>query len=209
VASDAAIALVFPALFALGVLGVHRYTASIHLDLDSTIYGEIAFAPFRSTEIGQWEIATSILVLGTISLVNLGLVVLFWKELKATSFDPLYARVSGFSPTLVSRALLIAVAVTAVASFESVGAILVIALLIVPASAAHLLTDRLAAMVALSVVIGWISAAVGYWGAIRLDASIAGGMGVAATLVFVLALLLSPRYGLIVRRLARPARSGV
>ena len=94
-----------PALFALGVLGVHRYTASIHLDLDSTIYGEIAFAPFRLTEIGRWEIATSILVLGTISLVNLALVILFWKELKATSFDPLYARVSGFSPTLVSRAL--------------------------------------------------------------------------------------------------------
>jgi manganese/zinc/iron transport system permease protein len=203
VASDAAIALVFPALFALGVLGVHRYTANIHLDLDSTIYGEIAFSPFRVVEIGGFEIARSILILAIISALNLALIALLWKELKVTSFDPLYARVNGFSPRLVSRVLLVAVAITAVAAFESVGAILVIALLIVPAAAAHLLTDRLWAMVALSVLIGWISAAGGYWGAIQLDVSIAGAMGVAATVVFALALLASPRYGLIVRRLRR------
>ncbi|MDH3226596.1 MAG: hypothetical protein OEM67_05850 [Thermoleophilia bacterium] len=67
----------------------------------------------------------------------------------------------------------------------------------------HLLTDRLWVMVALSVLIGRISAAGGYWGAIQLDASIAGTMGVAATVVFALTLLASPRYGLIVRRLQR------
>jgi manganese/zinc/iron transport system permease protein len=203
IASDAAIALVFPALFALGVLGVHRYTASIHLDLDSTIYGEIAFAPFRLLEIGGVEIARSIVIMGVISALNLGLVAVLWKELKATSFDPLYARVSGFSPRLVSRVLLVAVAITAVAAFESVGAILVIALLIVPAATAHLLTDRLWAMVALSVAIGWISAGGGYWSAMRLDVSIAGAMGVAATIVFALALIASPKYGLVRRRFGR------
>lgn len=203
VASDAAIALVFPALFGLGVLGVHRYAANIHLDLDSTIYGEIAFAPFRTLEIAGFEIGRSIVIMGIISLANLALVGLLWKELKATSFDPLFSRVSGFSPRLVSRIVLVAVAITAVTAFESVGAILVIALLIVPASAAHLLTDRLLTMVGLSVVIGWASAGLGYWSAIQLDASIAGAMGVAATGIFAISLVLSPRYGLLAQRLRR------
>ena len=92
-----------------------------------------------------------------------------------------------------------AVAVTAVTAFESVGAILVITLLIVPAATAYLVTDRVWAMVAVAVAIGWLAAIAGYQGAVALDASIAGAMGVVATICFVLALLASPRYGLVAR----------
>ncbi len=206
VASDAAIGLVFPALFALGVLGIHRYADDIHLDLDSTIYGEIAFAPFRTLEIGDLLLVRSVIVIGAVALVNLVLVALLWKELKVTSFDPEFARTIRISPTLVSRLLLIAVAVTAVTAFESVGAILVVTLLIVPAAAAYLLTDRLVAMVVVSVAIGWVSAVVGYAGAMRIDASIAGAMGLTAAAVFALALFLSPRYGLLARAVRRGRR---
>ncbi len=206
VASDAAIGLVFPALFALGVLGIHRYADDIHLDLDSTIYGEIAFTPFRTLEIGGMPFVRSVVVMGVVAAVNLLLVSLLWKELKVTSFDPEFARTIRVSPRLLSRLLLIAVAVTAVTAFESVGAILVVTLLIVPAAAAYLLTDRLVAMVAISVAIGWVSAVGGYAGAIRIDASIAGAMGLCAAALFAVALVASPRYGLVARAVRRSRR---
>lgn len=206
IAADAAIGLVFPALFALGVLGVHRYAANIHLDLDSTIYGEIAFAPFRTVEIGGVLVAQSLIINGAVAIVNLALITLIWKELKATTFDPEFSQSVGLNPTWVSRMLLVAVSVTAVTAFESVGAILVVALLIVPAAAAYLVTDRLWAMVAIAVGIGWISAVVGHAGAVRADASIAGAMGVTAAVIFAIALVASPKYGLLARRIALQRR---
>jgi manganese/zinc/iron transport system permease protein len=206
VASDAAIGLVFPALFALGVLGIHRYAASIHLDLDSTIYGEIAFAPFRTFELLGVELVRSVVTMSVVVAIDLALVAILWKELKVTSFDPGYARAIGISPRLVSRLLLVAVAVTAVTAFEAVGAILVVTLLIVPAAAAYLLTDRLVAMVATSVAIAWVSAVAGYWGALRVDASIAGAMGLCAAALFALALFASPRYGLVAQAIRRARR---
>jgi manganese/zinc/iron transport system permease protein len=206
VASDAAIGLVFPALFALGVLGIHRYADDIHLDLDSTIYGEIAFAPFRTLEILGVPFVRSVVIMGIVAAVNLLLVTALWKELKVTSFDPEFARTIRVSPTLLSRLLLIAVAVTAVTAFESVGAILVVTLLIVPAAAAYLLTDRLVAMVAISVMIGWVSAIGGYAGAVRIDASIAGAMGLVAATLFAVALVAAPRYGLVARAVRRTRR---
>ncbi|HMM48679.1 MAG TPA: metal ABC transporter permease, partial [Miltoncostaeaceae bacterium] len=95
------------------------------------------------------------------------------------------------------------VGVAAVTAFEAVGAILVVALLIVPAAAAHLLADRLAIMVAVAVMIGWLSALGGYWSAMALDASIAGAMGLWASGAFLLALLGAPRHGVIARFVAR------
>jgi manganese/zinc/iron transport system permease protein len=203
VKADAAIGLVFPALFALGVLGITRYASGVHLDLDATIYGEIAYAPFQTWSVGGHEVARSIPLMGAVVAANLALVGLLWKELKATSFDPEFSRTIGVPPGLLSRLLLVAVAVTAVTAFESVGAILVVTLLIVPAATARLLTDRLWAMVAVSVGIGWVSAAGGHASALAVDASIAGAMGLVASVCFLLALLASPRYGLVARALQR------
>ncbi len=207
VKGDAAIALVFPGLFALGVIGITRYASGIHLDLDSTIYGEIAFSPFETVTLGGVEIARSIVLLGAVALVNAALVVLLWKEFKATTFDSEFSRTVGIAPALLSRLLLVAVAITAVTAFESVGAILVVTLLIVPATTAHPLTDRLWVMVVATLAIGWLSAIVGYSGAIAMDASIAGAMGLVAAVCFALARFASPRYGLIARAIQRRSRA--
>jgi manganese/zinc/iron transport system permease protein len=203
VASDAAIALVFPTLFALGVLGVTEFASGAHLDLDATIYGEIAFAPFDTVTLGSIEVARSIVLLAGVVVANAALVALLWKELKASTFDPEFSRTIGIAPALLSRLLLVAVAVTAVTAFEAVGAILVVTLLIVPAATAHLLSDRLLPMIAVTLAIGWVSAAAGHATAMRLDASIAGAMGLVAAACFALALLLSPRYGLAARAIRR------
>ena len=206
VKSDAAIALVFPALFALGVIGVTRWASGAHLDLDSTIYGEIAFAPFSTWTLLGGEIARSIVLMGSVAAFNLVLILLVWKELKATTFDPEFSRAIGIPPVLLSRLLLIAVAITAVTAFESVGAILVVTMLIVPAATAYLLTDRLWVMVAVTVAIGWFSATAGHAAAIEADASIAGAMGLVAACCFAIALFASPRYGLLARRAQRRRR---
>jgi manganese/zinc/iron transport system permease protein len=100
------------------------------------------------------------------------------------------------------------VAVTAVCAFESVGAILVVTLFIVPAAAAFLLTDRLVAMVAISVGIGWLAAGGGYAGALAVDGSIAGMMGLVAGACFAAAMAFGPRHGLLARgRRRRRARA--
>jgi len=206
VKADAAIGLVFPTLFALGVIGVTTFASGVHLDLDSTIYGEIAFTPFRTWELFGVEMARSLPLLASVAAANLVLLILLWKELKASTFDPVFSRVNGISPELVSRIVLIAVAVTAVTAFESVGAILVVTMLIVPAATAYLLTVRLLPLVIVSVLVGWVSAVGGYGSAVALDASIAGAMGLVATLCFSLALLLSPKYGVIARAFRRRRR---
>lgn len=203
VAADAAIALVFPVLFSLGVIGISRYASEVHLDLDSTIYGEIAFVPFRTVTLGGVEIARSLVALACVCLVNLTLVVLLWKEFKASTFDPEFSRTVGIHPNVLSRLLLVAVAVTAVIAFEPVGAILVVTMVIVPATTAYLLTDSLRVMVVLAVGVGWASALAGYAGARAVDASIPGSMGLAAVASFTLALLLAPRYGVLTRALHR------
>jgi manganese/zinc/iron transport system permease protein len=203
VKADAAIGLVFPALFSLGVLGITHWTSNLHLDLDATIYGEIAFVPLQQWGVAGLVIPRSVVIVGTVAAANLVLVTALWKELKVTSFDPEFSRTAGIPPVWLSRLLLVAVAVTAVTAFESVGAILVVTLLIVPAATAYLLTDRLWAMVAITVAIGWVSAGAGYAGALRVDASIAGAMGLVAAACFTLALLLAPRHGLLSARLRR------
>jgi manganese/zinc/iron transport system permease protein len=178
----------------------------VHLDLDSTIYGEIAFSPFETLAFGGVEVARSIVLLGGVALFNLALITLLWKEYKVTTFDPEFARTIGVPPAALSRLLLVAVAATAVTAFESVGAILVVTMLIVPATAAYLLTNRLWVMVAISVAIGWTSAIAGHTTALALDASIAGAMGLVAAGCFALALFLSPRYGLLARGIQRRRR---
>jgi manganese/zinc/iron transport system permease protein len=206
VRADAAIGLMFPALFALGVLGITGLASNVHLDLDATIYGEIAFAPFRIAELFGVEVARSILIMGIVVAIDLAVVVALWKELKVSTFDPDFARSSGFAPRLISRLLLGAVALTAVTAFESVGVILVVTMLIVPAAAARLLTDRLVAFVLTTLAIGWVAAGGGFALASALDASVAGSMGLVATIVFCVALFTSPRYGVIARGLQRRRR---
>jgi manganese/zinc/iron transport system permease protein len=139
-------------------------------------------------------------------LINLLFVIVFFKELKITSFDPALATTIGINANLMQYVLMTLVAATTIAAFESVGSILVIAMLIVPGAAAHLLTDRLAAMLVISLVFAAASAFFGHLGAITIptwfgfeDTSTAGMMATMAGFLFGVVLLLAPRYGLISR----------
>jgi manganese/zinc/iron transport system permease protein len=198
VKEDAAIGLVFPALFALGVILISRYAANVHLDTDAVLLGEIAFAPFdrllvRGADLGP----KGLWLAGIIGMVNLLFVLLFYKELKLATFDVGLAAALGFSPAIIHYSLMTLVSVTAVGSFEAVGSVLVVALMIAPPAAAYLLTDRLPFMLILGVSIGIASALLGYFMARWLDASIAGSMATMTGFFFTLALFLAPERGLV------------
>jgi manganese/zinc/iron transport system permease protein len=199
---DASIGVVFPALFSLGVILISRYAAQVDLDLDCVLYGEIAYAPWDTLTLGGSDLGPKALwVTGAVLLANLLLVILFYKELKLSTFDAEMAASLGFSPAVLHYLLMSAVSVTVVGAFESVGAILVVAMLVVPPATAYLLTNRLERMLALAVVLGVASAVLGYQIARWLDCSIAGAMASVAGLFFVTALLFSPGHGLLARLL--------
>ncbi len=206
VKEDAAIALVFPALFSIAVILISRYAGSVHLDLDAVLLGEIAFAPFRRLEVGGMDLGPrGLWLMGAILILNVLTILLFYKELKLCTFDAGLAAALGFSPVLVHYAFMTLVSGTAVGAFDSVGSILVVALMIAPPAAAYLLTDRLPHLLLLSGGIGAASAVVGFWLARGLDASIAGSMATMTGVTFLLALLFAPDRGVVagVRRRAR------
>jgi manganese/zinc/iron transport system permease protein len=206
---DATIGVVFPFLFAIGVVLISRYASMVDLDLDCVLHGEIAYTPWDVIVVGGTNLGPRALwINGTVFLFNVALVAVFYKELKLTSFDPGLAAALGFHPTRMHYLLMAAVSMTVVASFESVGAILVVALLVVPPATAYLLTNRLGIMIAASVAMGLASVGIGYGAARLADFSIAGGMATAAGGLFLLALLLSPAHGLVARAIRR-RRMGV
>jgi manganese/zinc/iron transport system permease protein len=203
-ADDASIGVVFPALFALGVVLVTQFGSQVDLDLDCVLFGEIAYAPFDTWLIGGTDLGPKALWVGSLILVvDLLLVLLAYKELKLTTFDPALAALLGVSPVLVHYVLMGAVSVTVVGAFESVGAILVVAMLVTPPAAAHLLTDRLWATLLLAVGLAVAAAGLGYLAARWWDASIAGSMAAVAGIELLLAWMLAPRHGLLARVIAR------
>ncbi len=201
---DASIGVVFPALFSVGVILISRYASQVDLDLDCVLYGEIAYAPWDLLLVGGASLGPKALwVNGATLVANALLVGLLYKELKVTTFDPELAASLGFSPLLLHYLLMSAVSVTVVGAFESVGAILVVAMLVVPPATAYLLTDRLGVMLGLAMGLGVVSAVAGYLLARWWDASIAGAMAAVSGVLFVAAVAASPRHGLVSKLLAQ------
>ncbi|MCB0288875.1 MAG: metal ABC transporter permease [Calditrichaeota bacterium] len=198
VKADAAIGLVFPVLFSIGVILIARYAGNVHLDIDAVLLGELAFAPFNRFVVAGYDLGPiSFYVMGGILLLNILFIALFYKELKLASFDAGLAAAIGFSPTLIHYALMTQVSLTAVGAFDAVGSILVVALMVAPPAAAYLLTDRLSRMLLISAGVGIASAIGGYWTANLFDVNIAGSMASMAGLIFLLVYLTAPGRGLI------------
>ncbi len=197
VKQDAAIGLVFPALFSLAVILISRLAGGVHLDNDAVLLGELAFAPFDRLTIAGASLPRGLVVMGVILVLNLFAIVLGYKELKLATFDAALAASLGFSPTLVHYGLMTLVSITAVGAFDAVGSVLVVALMIAPAATAYLLTDRLSWMLFLSALIGAAGAVAGFWLARLLNANIAGSMAAAVGLIFLIGFMLAPQRGLV------------
>ena len=194
VPSDASMGVVFTSLFALGVVMIKKFISGAHFDIACVYEGSLELTPFVDSLFGlPRPLATTAIVL----VVNLIVLAVLWKELKLSSFDAGLATTMGFSSTAMHYLLMVLVAVTTVASFEAVGSILVVAMLIVPAATAHLLTDRLVSMLVVSSGVAILSAVLGYGFAVWWDTNIAGMMAVAAGALYGMAMMFSPRYGIL------------
>lgn len=202
---DAAIGLVYPALFAAGVLLIGLYARDVHIDAHAVLLGEIGFVWLDTVELGGLRVPVAVATLSALLVVNLGFVLLFWKELKLAVFDPALAAALGFAPGLLFYALLTLTSVTAVAAFDAVGVVLLIAFVVVPPSTAFLLTRRLDRMVAIAVGVAVLACVGGYVLAVRWDVSIGGMMATTAGAFFALALVLAPRGGLVAHERQRRA----
>ncbi len=205
VKTDAAVGLVFPALFAAGVILISVNARNVHIDVDTVLLGEIGFVWLNTVEIGGVRVPVAVATLAAALAANLLFVAALWKELKLATFDPGLAAALGFMPGVLHHLLLALTSVTAVAAFDAVGAILFIAFVAVPPSTAYLLTRSLTRMVALAAVLSVAAAVAGYGLAVRWDVSIGGMMAVVTGVWFALALLFAPGRGLAAQALRRRA----
>lgn len=203
VQEDAGIGVSFTALFAIGVVLVSLFAGKVDLDLDCVLYGEIAYTPWDTLVIGGVSLGPeSLWIMGGIFLLNVAVIAAFYKEMKICAFDPAMAAAVGINVALVHYLLMGLVSVTTVGAFESVGAILVVAMMIVPAATAYLLTERLGMMLVLAAAQGVVSAVLGYFVARHFDSSIAAAMTTVSGALFALAFLFAPRTGVVARALA-------
>lgn len=202
----ASMGVVFTTLFALGLVLVVRFSDRIDLDPGCVLYGMLEFVPLDTRTVLGVEVPEALLVLGGVLAVNVVVIAVLFKELKLTSFDPALATALGVPARVMHYLLMTLVALTTVASFQAVGSILVVAMLIVPAATAALLTQRLVSMLFTAVGVAVLSAVVGHWGAIAvprwfgMDSTMTSGMmAVAAGGLLAVAVVFSPTNGVAVR----------
>ncbi len=208
VSEDASMGVVFTAMFAVGVVLIRRYAHAVELDVDCVFSGSLDMVTFHQVSLLGFEVPRAMASIAPVLLLNLALVAVFWKELLISSFDPGLATTMGFRAGVLRYGLMVLVALTAVASFEQVGSILVVAMFIVPGATAHLLSDRLRNMLAIAVTVAVASSVLGRGLATWWNVNTAGAMTVAVGGLYLLAALFSPRYG-VVSTLARNASTSL
>ena len=187
VKQDAAIGVAFTTLFALGVILVTVFADKVDLDQECVLYGEIGYVFLQQDDV--WRMAV-------VAALTLVWQFVFSKELLVSSFDAGLAASLGINATVVHYALMCWLSVVVVSAFESVGAILVIAMLILPGATAQLWSERLPRIQALTVVVAALSTALGFHLGKWLDCSIAAAMVVVAAGLFCVSWVASPRDGL-------------
>lgn len=215
VEESASMGVVFTTLFAIGLVMLVRAADSVDLDPGCVLYGAIELTPLDTkTFLGQ-DIPRAALTTGAVLILNVVVVTLLYKEFKVSAFDPALSTTIGINARLMHYVLMSLVAITAVAAFEAVGSILVIAMLIVPGATAYLLCDRLINMVLVSMLIAALSAVLGHLAAITVptiwgfaDTSTAGMIAVMSGLLFLVIMVMAPRHG-ILSKLARQWRLAV
>ena len=202
----AAIGVVFTFLFALGLVMIVQVADRVDLDPGCVLYGSIETVVLARPTIPGIPVPPAVVNLAVVTIVNLLFVVLLYRPLKVSTFDPQLAQSQGIPVRLIHYSLASLVAITSVAAFESVGNILVVAMFVVPPVTAWLWTDRLGIMIALSTLFAVLSAILGHLSAIWVPAlfglsstNTAGMMAVASGALLSVAALFASRKGLISR----------
>lgn len=200
--SDAATGLVFTLLFALAIILISKYARNVHLDVDVVLSGEVVFATLNTMEIFGIQVPISFARMFVMLVINLAFVAVAYQQLKVSIFDPVYAKSIGVAVGFLNLVLMTLVSITTVVAFDTVGAILVISLMVAPALSAHLLSKRLSIMLLVALSYGAINSIIGYCVAIYFNVSISGTIAFVGFVTFLLTLLFAPN-GLIGKRFSR------
>ncbi len=192
--TDASIGVTFTSLFALGIILISVFTDSVDIDQDCVLYGELAYIPLNLwiSDSGVILGPRATWISGSILLLIIAFTVICYRPLLLTTFDADFAATIGISTMFWHYTLMVIVSLTTVASFESVGAILVVAFLVVPAAAAYLLTNQLKTMLLIAIAIALLGTFGGYWLATWINGSIAAAMATLVGIFFLFAFLFSP-----------------
>ncbi|WP_332867917.1 metal ABC transporter permease [Halomonas sp. 141] len=185
--SDAAMGIMFTGAFALGIVLISKMASSTHLM--HILFGNV---------LGVQQSALMLTLAA--SVVALLVIWLAFRPLMLYAFDPTQAQALGFNTSVIHYGLILLLTLTIVASLETVGIILVVAMLITPGATAHLLTERFTTMLLISTGVGVGSAVLGLWLSYAFDVASGGTIVLVATSCFFLALLFSPRHGVLMRR---------
>lgn len=189
--SDSSIGIVFTAFLALGIILIAEAGSS--LDLTTILFGNVLSVRRQD----MWLT----LAVGAVGAVVVAVIIAFFKEFLVSTFDPVMAAAYGLPVRGLHYALMLLLTLVTVASMQTVGVVLVVAMLITPASTAYLLTNRLRTMVVLSAAFGVLAAVVGLWLSFTYNLQSGAVMVLASFAVFVLVFLLAPRQGVLVRAL--------
>ena len=190
---DAIIGLIFSSFFGLGLFMVSLSPMSV--DIQTIVLGNVlAIAP------------ADIVQLALIGLVSLAVLLAKWKDLMVTFFDETHARSIGLNTTALKIVFFTLLSASTVAALQTVGAFLVISMVVTPGATAYLLTDRFPRLIAIAVLIGTLTSFVGAYASYFLDGATGGIIVVLQAVVFLTAFLLAPRHGLLAAR-RRAARN--
>jgi manganese/zinc/iron transport system permease protein len=185
--SDAAIGVSYTLLFAIGIILISKFGANADLDQQCVLYGEIEYVSlWLQPIVGELMLPKQAIILLVVCILLIGAVIWGYKGLFITTFDPNFALSTGVAVTFWHYFLMSGVSLTTVVSFESVGAILVIAFLSGPPAIAYLLTEDFKKMILLACTIGVACSAAGYYAAKWLDVSVAGSISTVIGIVFVI-----------------------
>ncbi len=192
--NDAAIGIVFTAMFSIGVIGISWISRNegVHLDLKDFLFGNVLTVSDQD-----------LLLTACVASFVLLSVVVFYRYLFISTFQPVIASTMGFSVKAIHYFLMLLLSFAVVASLQTVGVILVVAMLITPASTALLLSDRLERVVAISAVLGLLAAVFGLIASIVFETTPGPAMAVVTTLIYLMTSLVAPKKGVIAKFLTR------
>lgn len=192
VTEDASVGIIFPLFFSIAVILITRYARNVHLDTEVVLIGEIILAPLHRINFIGISLPKALMQMSLVLLINAAFIAVFYRKLKISSFDPVYAGVAGIAGTGLYYVFMALVSFTAVSAFESVGAILAIAFFISPAASAYLISKDLKITILLASVYAVVNSCIGYFLAVKFNVSMSGMCAVVSGLTFMITIAVYP-----------------
>ena len=192
VTEDASVGIIFPLFFSIAVILITRYARNVHLDTEMVLIGEIILAPLHRINFLGISLPKTLVQMSFVLLINTVFIAVFFRKLKISSFDPVYAGVAGIAGAGLYYVFMALVSFTAVSAFESVGAILTISFFISPAASAYLISKDLKITIFLAAVYAVVNSCIGYFLAVKFNVSMSGMCALVSGLTFMITIAVYP-----------------